>query len=292
MAKTKKEPSAPQDELRTLLDGAMSAFVITKRRYLLLIATLAEWERVEKRMDELAEGKTRHRGNDAVVQMLRDSFDMLVIDLASIRESMVERKGLLGRLKSDLHVHIRQCASSDLKPRSVVAFGTDHDGIRAEYDAAERRSIAKAVNTALGEMFPGGFPVTSNAVGKLIERFIRDTDAIDKDRNHVRAHRYEHRPFDRTKYFCPPDAVGEHLKVIEKYLVDLYFVVTWATYHAHLDFNSGAKRVAEDLADLIVHGSIGHAVTACGMSHQSDQNPHPWYWYHRKTLLDGPEPWT
>lgn len=282
------------DELRDLLDRTMSAFVITKRRYLLVKATLVEWERVEKRMDDLAEGKTRRFGNDAVIQMLRDSFDMLVIDLASVRENMVEKKGLLGRLKSDLYAQVRQCRPDDLEARKIMVFGDDpasHDAVRAELDAAERRRSAEAVNAALGQVFPGGYPVTSAAVAKLIERFMKDTDALDKDRNHIRAHRYEYRPFDRNKYFCPPDAVSEHLKVIEKYLVDLYFVITWGTYYATLDFNSGAKHVAEDLADLIVHGSIGRAVDACGMSRKSEDNPRLWYWYHRKTLLEGPEPW-
>ncbi len=66
------------------LDQAIYAFLIVKRRYPLLMETSAEMECLRKRPD------VRPRSNDAAIQIMRDSFDMLVIDLYSIRESMLQ----------------------------------------------------------------------------------------------------------------------------------------------------------------------------------------------------------
>lgn len=278
----------PKDELRDLLDSTMSAFVITKRRYLLVAATVAELERIERHMSGLDSEAKRHPGNDAVFQMLRDSFDMLVIDLASIREGITAKSGLLGRLKNDFISRLRRWAPEDIEPQKGVVYGGDpatHEEFLAQHDALIRRQIADNANGVLERLIPGEYPVTQTGIGTLIDRFRRDTEAIDRDRNHVRAHRYEHRQGDRNRYFCSPDAVGEHLKVMESYLVDLYLVLTLGDYHATLDFNSSAKHVAKDLADLIVHGSINRAANVYGMSERTETNPVPWYRAYRKKFF-------
>ena len=95
-------PPEQQDEFLAALDKAIRAYVFTKRRYPLLLATNKELDAL---IDNLMVKKVGRRKpgiwNDAVLQLLRDSFDMLVIDLASIREGLVEKTGLLNRLKQD-----------------------------------------------------------------------------------------------------------------------------------------------------------------------------------------------
>jgi hypothetical protein len=59
------------------LERAIRAFMFVRRRYPLLVATAAEMKRLRRRPD------IRRAANDAVIQILRDSFDMLVIDLYS-----------------------------------------------------------------------------------------------------------------------------------------------------------------------------------------------------------------
>ena len=90
--KNPPEPQDAKDDLRTLLDETMSAFVIAKRRYLLVSAAVKELVRVEQFVADHSV-RVPKMANDAILQMLRDSFDMLVIDLASIRGGMIKQGG-------------------------------------------------------------------------------------------------------------------------------------------------------------------------------------------------------
>jgi hypothetical protein len=74
------------DEIVQQLDREIWAFISVKQRYPILMKTAAEMERLRARQD------IRPRSNSAAIQLMRDSFDMLVIDLYSVRESTIKER--------------------------------------------------------------------------------------------------------------------------------------------------------------------------------------------------------
>ena len=282
-------PAEQKDEVVTALKAAIHAFVRTKRRYFLLVATAKELDRLTDAMNTgRTDGKETPIRNDAVLQLVRDCFDMFVIDLASIREGLVEASGLLNQLKKSPS-RLKRCDASEFAPRPVVVIGgDDHDRVAAEVDEYGRELIAKGINDALEWLIPAEYPVTADGVGRLIARFIKETDPIDKDRNHVRAHRYEHRPFDRHRHFQPLTALQSQLELFEHLLGDLYLVLTRNSYHLELKFQASNSRTADDLADIMVHGSINAAANEYGLAQKTAENPVPWYYAHRQRFLEAP----
>ena len=98
--------------LGTTRETLSRTFIVTKRRYPLLVATAKELDKLTDRMDRGRTDKSETPiRNDAVLQLVRDCFDMFVIDLASIREGLIERAGLLNRLKMSPEV-LKRCDDS------------------------------------------------------------------------------------------------------------------------------------------------------------------------------------
>jgi hypothetical protein len=284
-------PSEEQDELLLLLNKAIHAYVFTKRRYPLLLATTKELDALIDHL-KLTRVGGRRPGiwNDAVLQVVRDSFDMLVIDLASIRESLIEKNGLLHRLRAECN-RLRRYEPSEFAARPVMIVsdnGDDTDNARVETEVQQygRELVANSINDALARLIPDEFPVTSKGVEALIKRFIKETEPLDKDRNHVRAHRYEYRNFDRKKYFQPLDNLQDQLDIIERLLRDLYLVLTKTSYHLDLRFQADTKRTAEGLADFMVHGSVNEAVNAYGVVQKTTKGPAPWYYACRQRFFE------
>lgn len=289
-------PMNQRDELLELLDEVINAYVVTKRRFPLLLATTAS---INTRIDRLRIQNVSPRApglwNDAVLQLLRDSFDVFVIDLASIRERIVESTGILNRLKRDC-TRLRRCAPSEIPPQPVMLFGdmrgADRARIEAETQQQDRERIAGNINASLARLFPDEYPVTPEGVGALIRRFRRNTEPLDSDRNHVRAHRYEYRNFDRQKFFQPLDDIQGQLDIFEQLLGDLFLVLRWDGLSFDLQFEADTEGSANDLADLMVHGSINDAVNAYKVAQQTPENPVPWFYARRNKFFEaqpGPE---
>ena len=59
-------------------------------------------------------------GNRAVLRMVRDSFDMLVIDLYSLRDGLVKDAGLLNRLRPSFYA-LRKFTEADISGVAVLA---------------------------------------------------------------------------------------------------------------------------------------------------------------------------
>ncbi|WP_157757460.1 hypothetical protein [Corallococcus macrosporus] len=283
-------PAKPQDELLELLDEVINAYVVTKRRFPLLLATTMS---IDKLIDRLRSQNTGPRApglwNDAVLQLLRDSFDVFVIDLASIRERLVEGSGLLNRLKKDC-ARLRRCEPSEIPPQPIMLFGdmrgADRARIEAETQQHNRERIAGSINASLARLFPDEYPVTPEGVGALIRRFMKSTEPVVRDRNHVRAHRYEYRSFDRHQYFQPLDEIQGQLDIFEQLLGDLFHVLRWGVVGFELQFEADSEGAAEDLADLMVHGSINDAVNVYKVAQQTPENPVPWYYARRNRFFE------
>jgi len=84
---------APTDPLVDELDLVIFFFAEVKQRYPILMKTAAEMEQLRKH------GDVRPTPNLAAIQVMRDCFDMLVIDLYSIRERLTKKDGIFDLLK-------------------------------------------------------------------------------------------------------------------------------------------------------------------------------------------------
>ncbi|MBZ4421760.1 hypothetical protein [Myxococcus sp. RHSTA-1-4] len=289
-AKKTPAPVEQKDELLALLDEALHAYVVTKRRYPLLVATTKSIDTLLERL-RVQNTSPRKPGiwNDAVLQLLRDSFDVFVIDLASIRERLVEKNGLLSQLKKEC-ARLRRCEPAEIEAQPVMLSGdmrgADPGRIEAEFQQHVRERIAGSINASLSRLIPDEYPVTAKGVEALIKRFMKDTEPVERDRNHVRAHRYEYRGFDRRKHFQPLDELQGQLDIFEQLLGDLFHVLTRGTFGFKLRFTASTEGTAEDLADLMVHGSINGAVNAYSVAQQTPENPVPWYYARRSRFFE------
>ncbi len=232
------------DPIVAKLDRAIFAFLLVKRRYPLLIETAAEMERLRKRSD------VRPRSNDAAIQIMRDSFDMLVIDLYSIRESMLARGGVFDLLKdSPERLWPKLSSSPDPHLAAIVSSGV--------------RKVAE-------ELTGTDQPATVAIVKALCAQFRKQTKPLDSDRNRVRAHRYEQESDTSKLFIVLPDLQGQ-IDIVQRYLHGLYLIVTNIHYSMDMSFAAGPEHLSKDLADVIVHGSINGAVSYYGMAKKTPE---------------------
>jgi hypothetical protein len=250
------------DPIVQKLEEAIWAFLQVKNRYPVLMTAAAEVDALRTRPDL----RDRH-ANAHVVQILRDSFDMLVIDLYSIREAMTGRTGFFDLLRQNPgRLHISPSISNDTH-------------------------LAQTVNEGLHEaqvwLVETADPATTEGIESLCRRFREGTQPLDADRNRVRAHRYENRGKDVTKLFVSLPDLKDQIDLMWSYLYRLYLILTNRGYSDELRVGD-PKGTAKDLADLVTLGSINMAVTYYGMAEVTPQNPHPWYWKAREDALKVP----
>lgn len=288
-AKADGLPAEARDPLLEKLQETINGLIFTKRRLPLVANTARELDELVAAMQRRSPAGTEvHVRNDAVLQLIRDAFDMLVIDLASLREGFTNN-GCLNELARQPE-RIKLCSPDEFARKTATAITVAEDGTESVdvMESIGNQLVADGVNAAIRSLFGNEFPVTPAAVEALITRFRKDTEDIHRDRNHVRAHRYEYRPGDPSKHFQPLSALPEHIAVFDKYVGDLYLVLTRNSYHLELPFWASHSGTATDLADLIVHGSIDSATLAYGMPRRTEDNPVPWYYWHRKQFFEAP----
>jgi hypothetical protein len=186
---------------------------------------------------------------------------MMVIDLHSLRQRLVQSDGLLNRLRENASLLRKWSGDEFVSVRSLVIDQLSKpDPVREEIERVGAQKSADAMNASLARLV-GANPATADSVDQLIKRFIKDTEEIDRDRNHVRAHRYERPEKLRAKSFQTFAAYAKHFETIEAYLQDLYRVLRGMTYAFELEHGSDHGTTANDLADVAVLGSIQSAIS-------------------------------
>jgi|GEM_PF-3277147 len=264
-----------------LLDSVVWSFIDVRKRYPLLLRTSVELDSVRPRFQAEAY-------NEGLMQILRDSFDMLVIDLYSIRESLVEDGGLFDRIREDPMVLSRRTAE-EFKADPVLVFGTTAAGqkeIVEEETTRSKNRIASDINSAIERRFSSAVPVTPEDVSNTICVFRKLTKPLDDDRNRVRAHRYQRSAKDTSHLFIALPDLAKQIDVMEAWLADLYLALRGGKIHLESSF-AFAGSTPEDLVDILVHGSINHATLVYGLA-PSDPNYNedlPWYWAKRAAAL-------
>jgi hypothetical protein len=267
--------------IQKTLDDAVWAFIEVGRRYPLLLRTSEELDRVRARF--------RYQfHNDGLMQVLRDSFDMFVIDLYSIRESLVEKGGLLDLVRNNLSC-LRRRSPEEFDPGPITVIGVSRERrheMMPELQEASRRRIAKDINDAIDRLVGPTDPVTCSQVDGLIKRVRAETEPLDRDRNRVRAHRYQRDHQDTSHFINLPDWTKQ-IETIERYLKNLHLALTECGTSTSGAFMGATGTTHEDLADILVHGSINMATIAYGVAPEeaTPTDPAPWYWAKRKAVL-------
>ncbi|HXU62435.1 MAG TPA: hypothetical protein VN962_12080, partial [Polyangia bacterium] len=147
---TDQAPAPERDPLVASLEREIHNFLRVKRRYPVLKATAEEVRALGRRR-----GLERLR-NDAFVQFFWDAVAMLVIDMHSVRQSMIKAEGVFEFLKRAPE----RLQIPELKYR------------RDTLQRIEAPSLREAVRIFLAS----GEPATEDFVTSLCAVFIRDTD--------------------------------------------------------------------------------------------------------------------
>ena len=257
------------------LEDLQWRFALVQRRYPLLLATSERMKVVRQHF-----GKRFH--NDGVVQIMRDSFDVLVIDLYSIRQALV---GIIEKLVRHPNFFRQRSAHEFLKEGQA-----DTQASWIDCDIAEHAALS--INNALARLVPLD-ERTSSPKQVLIKRIKKATREIDQDRNRVRAHRHERGSENTEHLFIPLPELAKHIEILGNYIRDTHLMLTGYSIHDSAAFSYDEDETASDLADLIVLGSIGRATIDYGLIEDlSEQDYSKNYWHRRKAALEAPPPAT
>jgi hypothetical protein len=247
-----------------------------KERLPVLLALIKELDRIA------AGGRRVPARNTLVLQMAHDSFDMLVIDLNSLRERMLsgDPPGLFKIVEAHCRLY-RRFTADDVNVDGFLHGPADRDLFHRE---SLKRRMLERWNDVYDRLFRRN-RVRERHVEALRLQFKRETQPTADDRNKVRAHRYEHHA--SLDPFLPPTKVQEQIKVFERYLGDLLFLTNRSQHAMNWPVPGDAGTTAEDLADIIVFGSINLATLGYGMvPRKHGEGPSRWYWYHRKSFYE------
>jgi len=144
--------------------------------------------------------------------------------------------------------------------------------------------MAAWFNRAFDHLFPSGEPVENAHVRNLVKRFRSETEATDRDRNRVRAHRHE-RAYD-PKHRQDLREVDQQVGVFERYLGDLYAILTRSQYSFDTPTCADPENAATDVADLIMLGSINHATLEYGLVRAQPLEEDRLYWLKRQQFYE------
>jgi hypothetical protein len=214
--------------------------------------------------------------NHLVLRLVRDSFDMLVIDLASLRERAVTR-GLFTHLYRHLP-DLRMKKAEDVPDPNILFYEGLSPREEAEITRHEQQFRADAFNKVFLRVFPKGEPVLREHVTALIGRFAQDTKPTADDRNKARAHRYEKSQKAITSYHQNLRQVQAQCEVFDRYFADLFLVIADASYSMEPPSVSNPEITALDVADLIALGSISDSTVRYGVVEEPGPVlPERWY---------------
>jgi hypothetical protein len=213
-----------------------------------------EWERYRIRDPEV------RVTNDLLNALFWDALRMTVIDLASFCEWMGTDAGFFGKLLAH-----RNAFHS---PR-----GPSH-----ELQVWE-------------QLFPGGrYGNRADAIRRESEEFRKKTKPLVTDRNSgFKAHRFD--GYNLAEHGLKLKQIKTQVAIIKDVLNRYKLVLTDATMLYELRPVADTEGTAEDLMDILVHGSIDGAAQEFEMVPAQatwlDYRRDPHYWARRKTWFDG-----
>lgn len=219
--------------------------------------------------------------NDIIHQMVLDSYDMVVIDLASLCRGMLGQGGFFNQLNS----HLKKLKRANLK-KITAPTGQIHltDPMTDQERKALERLVAgearQRIKEGLDEAFERLFPprpakkqcwlekiictptqptpvekVKQEDINHLKDRFEKLVKDVIRDRDAKRAHRYEKRKADEDVEKLSLGRLAEEFKKVEQIINDLRALTIGGHFIYNPPTHANPKTVAEDIADLMILGS-------------------------------------
>ncbi len=204
--------------------------------------------------------------NDIVYRMIMDSWDMLVIDFASLAKGMMGEGGLFNQMKANLH-QIKPLNKKKVEvPKGSIHFMNEYPSeeelnrIKVELDKNFVNEMLKGNRDALFHLFPKAkqrdpLKIRPEDIDDLKNEFEKlITDVID-DRNKHRAHKFENIK-DKTSYeHLSFKILNVKFEEVEKLMNSIRLVVCNSSF-GYADMNLANKtEVAKDLITMILWGS-------------------------------------
>jgi len=277
----KDQPITVED----LLDPIENAILKIKKRVFYLDATLKE---IQQRLGPDVTFDVR---NEIVLQLLQDSKDMLVIDLASLYRGMCQAGGfftklrhLSGKLQAKHFSKFRAPEPLILNSRSLNLSPEREDALKLELETDTQKMFAEQINNALIDLFPelklkSHKKADQQNINSLEARFKDLAEKVEIDRDAFRAHRYELLKIKApAKQIELPELKAEFER-LEKLINKIRLIATNSTMtYPNLSF-ANTERTAEDLVDIAIFGNINEIMNKFGISDRLRQDQGPRYYY-------------
>lgn len=232
---------------------------------------------LEKTLGEQTVAGTVRVADHAVYQLAMDSYEMLVIDLASFFKGLLDKSGPgLNQLNNYL---------SKLKP------GKEPKGRPKTYEEQDQLDLKKITYQCRVKAFERLFPdchsgkPSQGDIQKLKDRLDELSKCCREVRHNVHAHRYEQKKNNGT-------AVA-HLELSE---IEALFVEVQDTFNALrllvlnsiFDYGDPSEpdETAKDLREIILHGSFNNFCLKLGIGDGTEANR--WYWQLRDEFYGSP----
>ncbi|PIP95052.1 MAG: hypothetical protein COW00_17845 [Bdellovibrio sp. CG12_big_fil_rev_8_21_14_0_65_39_13] len=243
-------------KLINLIEEHERYFLIVKKRFYFL-------ENILKELDSTTKSKRFNIRGDVIYQMLRDSYSMLVIDLASIGRGMIRKKGFFRKLPN---------FAKELEKPTQKLIAKSYFAAHQRQDSFLESLILKSCLESYGRLFPGciskgkSMP-TQDDFNDLKENFYSICEAIIKDRDRNRAHSYENAETrkESVRLLTIKDLEEKFFK-LEKLMNDLRLICSNSSYGSN-DVNfSNSEGMAKSIVDLILIGDHNSINIAFGIS--------------------------
>jgi hypothetical protein len=286
--------------LEQLLAEIENKILTIKKRLYFLKAILGEIEKVTG-------GKKFNIKNDVIWQMMSDSYEMLIIDLASLYRGMCESGGFFGKLKHfSPTLRKKSHRSIEVGEPTILQHGknmtpADLERVKKQAQTELKKLYAQGIEEALLELFPElkeaqDKKANHDHIEALKDRFWNLNVELVRERDNFSAHRYESKndSFENLKRIGLP-AVEAHFQRLEKMMNAIRLVAFNSTFsYSNMNLAS-SPRAAEDIVDLLMNGSFNNVFNKFGISEELNRigGEPPYYYLFRENFYKkNPQPYS
>ncbi len=198
--------------------------------------------------------------------MLHDTWDMLVVDFASLAIGMLGSGGFFNKLKANTH-QIKPLKGVNVAPvkGNTICIGfvpTAEEIERTELELQDDfiENALKSHEETMFDLFPEArnrspIKITPDDIDKLKVKFENLISDVVEDRNNHRAHKYERarneNQFDKLNF----STLNDRFQKIEEMLNKIRLLVCNNSF-AHMEMNFASKEeTARDLVLMVVWGA-------------------------------------
>jgi hypothetical protein len=241
-------------------------------------------EAVEKLLSTLPKGAGMR--NDVQLQMLNDSYSMLIIDLASLFDLLGQQRGFFEKLKA----HAAMLSRANI----LETVQKNEHGLSDDF---LRNRVTVSMEKALIRLFPKTEDLNAIVSDKDIEllrsEIQKSASDLKDDRSKLRAHRFEIP--ERVKANIRPVTLADVRKYFDllEDTMNAIRLVTLSSQLTYDDMNAmNVDTAAQDIVDMLLHGTINEIFSEFGISQElsSKGSNRIFFWQFRESFHRNPPP--